>query len=101
MRRIFISSPLRGDVPANLARVREIARQVALAGHCPVVPHELAHVLDDADEQEREIGLRCGLALLVACDELLVAGAVTSGMRGEIEAATEWGIPVRFHEDPQ
>ncbi len=101
MKRVYLCSALQGDVTGNLARVREVARQVALAGHCPVVPHELAHVLDDADEQEREIGLRCGLALLVACDELLVAGAVTSGMRGEIEAATEWGIPVRFHEEPR
>ena len=97
MRRIFICSPLRGDPNANLARAREVARQVALAGDCPVVPHELAHVLDDADEQEREIGLRCGLALLEVCDEVLAVWNVTVGMSCEISAASELGIPIRFH----
>ena len=97
MRRIFICSPLRGDVTANLARVRQVARDVALAGDCPVIPHELVHVLDDGDEEERLIGLRCGLALLEVCDEVLAVCDVTVGMSCEISAASELGIPIRFH----
>ena len=96
MKRVYLCSPLRGDVTANLVRVREVARQVALAGDCPIVPHELVHVLDDGDQQEREIALRCGLALLEVCDEVLAVCEVTAGMSREISAASELGIPVRF-----
>jgi len=65
---------------------------------CPVCAHELAHVLDDGTDAERAIGLRCALALLAVCDELLVVGEVTDGVRAEIEAASDMGIPVRFAE---
>lgn len=99
MRRIYLASPLRGDIDANLARVRRLAREVALAGGCPVYSHELVHALDDGDPGERELGMRCALALLIACDSVLVTGDPSEGMRREIEAATAWGIPVVFREE--
>jgi nucleoside 2-deoxyribosyltransferase len=98
VRRIYLACPLRGDRDANLDRVRALARQVALRGDCPVYSHEFVHALDDNDPAEREIGMRCALALLEVCDELLVAGEISEGVRAEVQCASGWGIPVRFRE---
>ena len=98
MKTLYVCSGFAGDVEGNVAFARRVCREVALAGHAPVAPHLfLPDVLDDADVEEREVGLRCGLALLEICDEVLVAGPITDGMESEIEAASAWGIPVRFH----
>ena len=43
--------------------------------------------------------MRCGLALLEVCAEVVVCGTVSDGVRREIEAATQWGIPVRFRKE--
>lgn len=97
MRRVFICSPYRGDVSANVAFAMQICREVALAGDAPFAPHLLfPRWLDDEVPAEREAGITAGLAWLEVADELLVAGTVTDGMRREIEAASELGIPITF-----
>jgi hypothetical protein len=96
VKRVFVCSPYRGDVRANVALARRVCREVALAGDAPFAPHLLCPTfLADAIEAERTRGIDVGLAWLTVADEVLVVGEPTEGMRREIEAADALGIPVR------
>ena len=96
MKTVYICSPLGGDVPGNIERAKQYAHYALTCGTAPVVPHFYALILDDNDPQERKLGLGAGLAVLESCDELWVFGErISKGMQGEIEAATERGIPVQ------
>ena len=60
-----------------------------------VAPHAyLPEILDDKDEQERELALSFGLACLDTCDRLVICGRrITKGMLGEIQFAAAHEIP--------
>jgi hypothetical protein len=97
--RIFVASPYRAETPegreANLRRTLDICREIALEGHAPMAPQVLyTRFLKDDVEEERQTGIRCGLAFLEACHQVWVYGPVSEGMRAEIEAAGRLGIPV-------
>lgn len=97
VRRIFVCSPYRGDVAANVDVARATCGVVLRAGDAPFAPHLLYPVLlDDADAEERALGMAAGRAWLEVADEVLVVGPVTDGMRGEIAAAAALGIPIRY-----
>lgn len=96
MKRIFVCSPYRGDVERNVLAARAACREVVLGGDAPFAPHLLLpQLLDDAVPQERELAIRAGLTWLPVCDELLVVGEPTEGMRREIAEARAMGIVVR------
>jgi sensor domain CHASE-containing protein len=96
VRRIFICSPFRGDVQSNEAIARAACRRVLDQGDAPFAPHLLyPELLDDAVAEERDRGIRAGIAWLQATDEMLVVGEPSEGMRREIEAAELLGIPIR------
>ncbi len=100
MKRIYVCSPYRSDVEANVARAVALCREIALRGDAPLAPHlYLPRVLDDADPPEREVGIAVALAWLAVSDEVLVVGCVTDGMRSEIQAASNSGIPIHFKEE--
>jgi hypothetical protein len=50
----------------------------------------------------RDIGIACGLAYLVVCDEILIydVHGVSTGMAREIDFAREFGIPMRWIDKP-
>lgn len=99
MKRVYVCSPLRGDVTAHHALAVAVCRAVALAGDAPLAPHlYLPQALDDEDDEERRIGTAAGLSWLEVADEVVVAGPLSAGMRREIEAASALGLPVRFLE---
>ena len=53
-------------------------------------------ILDDRIPDERTAGIQMGLRVLKACDELWVCGDfISHGMQAELDAAKEWGIPVK------
>ena len=96
MRRVFVCSPYRGDVIANVALARRTCREVLARGDAPFAPHLLyPEFLDDADAAERDRGIGAGLVWLAVADEVLVVGNPTDGMRREIAAAEALGLPVR------
>lgn len=99
MKRIFVCSPLRGDVDGNIANARRYCRFVASLGHLPYAPHLLfPQFLDDENPEERQAGIRMGLHELKNCDELwafVTDGALSEGMRQEVRAAAAFDIPVR------
>lgn len=93
---IFICSPYRGDVEANLENARRYCRFAIRRGGIPFAPHLLfTQFLDDSAAHERELGLELGLSMLSICDELWAFGKPTAGMELEISEAERQKIPVR------
>jgi hypothetical protein len=102
VRRVFVCSPYRGDVPANVTLARKACGEVLRQGDAPFAPHLLyPEFLDDRDREERALGMAAGRAWLAAADEVLVVGPVSEGMRQEIGEALARGIPVRYAETPR
>ena len=97
MKKIYICSPLGGDVEENLRRVKRYTEYALRCGTAPVVPHFYALCLDDADPIERQMGLNAGLSLLMFCDEMWIFGdKITEGMQKEIRACENLNIRMRY-----
>ena len=96
MKKVYICSPLGGDVADNLEQVKRYTKYALMCGTAPVVPHFYALCLDDRNAKEREIGMAAGLSLLWFCDEIWVCGnTVTDGMKGEISFCKNLNIRIR------
>lgn len=95
---VFVCSPLRGDVCTNTRRARLYCRFAVKKGYLPIAPHLLfPQFMNDAVEDEREIGIHMGLVLMTKCSEVWVFGEkITEGMSREIKKAKWRGIPVRY-----
>jgi hypothetical protein len=64
MRRVILESPYAGDITTNVAYARRCLRDSLLRGEAPLASHLLytqPGVLDDADPDERALGIRAGL----------------------------------------
>ena len=86
MKKVFICSPLKGDMENNLKNARKYCRDALASHYLPIAPHVyFTQFLDDTKESEREIGIKCGLELLPMCDEIWVYGTPSEGMKTEIE----------------
>ena len=90
-RLVYICSPYAGDVVWNTQKAKKYSRLAINRGYVPVAPHLLyPQILNDNNPVERDVGIKCGLALLDCCSEIWVFGAKHSaGMRQEIQAAYE------------
>ncbi len=87
---IFVCSPYRGDVEANVKNARAYCRFVFEQGGIPFAPHLLfTQFLNDSEPLERDAGLCMGLEMLMLCDELWAFGDPTLGMSYEIAAAVK------------
>jgi hypothetical protein len=99
MKKVYIASPLGGDVRGNIERAKEYAKYALECGAAPVVPHFYALILDDNEPEERKLGLKAGQTILTACDEVWVFGSVLSpGMKAEIELADRHDIKTRYFD---
>lgn len=99
MKKIFISSPFRGDVERNRKTAAGYCRIAYEVGHLPIAPHLLfPQFLDEDNLKERTDGISMGLDLLRDCDELWMFGKATEGMEQEIRFAVEHGIHIWFKE---
>ena len=97
-RLVYVCSPLRGDMEANIRSARHYCAYVAKECRAiPSAPHiYFTQFLDDDIAEERDFGLKAGIRLLSECEELWVFGdTISPGMRSEIRYANEHGIPVR------
>jgi hypothetical protein len=102
LEKVFICSPLSGDITQNTENARRYARFAVEKGKIPFVPHLLfPQFLNEADKDERHLGLFFGLRFLADCDEVWVFGdTVSEGMEQELEKAREWNIPIKhFNAD--
>lgn len=104
-KKIYICSPLRGDIEKNKAAAKDYCRWAALEYYphgnekiMPIAPHVyLTEFLNDNISEQRELGLEIGLDLLRECSEVWVFGnTISEGMAREIETAAELGIKIRF-----
>ena len=96
-KRIFVCSPYSGEVERNVAIARRLCRVVIEAGHSPMAPHLLYPAfMDDADPEDRNRGLRCGLHFLEVCDEIWIYpyNGLSRGMIKEIVHAARAGVPI-------
>jgi len=85
-KKIFICSPLRGDIKENIKKAKKYSREVVLAGNIPIAPHiYFPQFLDDNNPQERNLGMTMGRELLSMCDEMWIYGDPTEGMSLEIK----------------
>ena len=99
MRKIYICSPLSGDIENNIEKAKGYCEYIVKAfGAIPVCPHiYFTQFLDDNNKVEREFGLKAGLLLLSECDELYYFGDIVSrGMAQEIAYAKAQGISVKY-----
>ena len=99
--KVYIASPYRGDTEANTANALRYCRFAVARGRLPIAPHVwLPRFLDDNINAERVLALNMGLWLLAQCTEVWVfGGIITEGMAGEIRAAQEQGIKLRYFAD--
>lgn len=100
MKRVYICSPLGGDVKTHIEQVKQYMLYALKCGMAPVVPHFYALVLNDDIPEERELGRQAGMNLLWLCDEIWVFGEVFSeGMEAEIRFSKNLNLPVRYIAD--
>lgn len=102
MKKVYICSPLGGNIKENLQKVKEYTRYALMCGTAPVVPHFYALCLNDNIPKEREIGMAAGLSLLWFCDEMWIFGdEVTESMKAEMQFCKSLNIPVRKVRDDE
>ena len=94
---VYIASPYAGDVEENVAFAKAACRYAMEQDVTPVAVHLLGpQMLADHIPAEREAGIRMGMRVLEACDELWLCGSrMSQGMRAELAAAQRLGIPAR------
>lgn len=98
MLKIYVCSPLRGNIARNLTRAKKYAKKIIKEGHIPIVPHLFfASILDDRIPKQRTQGLEMGLEMLKGCDSIRVYGEyISEGMKEEIKLAEQIGIPIIY-----
>ena len=102
MKKVYICSPLGGNIQENLNKAKQYARYALICGTAPVVPHFYALCLNDNIPKEREIGMAAGLSLLWFCDEMWIFGdEVTESMKAEMQFCKSLNIPVRKVRDDE
>lgn len=100
-KRVYICSPLKGDVKYNLRRAKKFCKFAFGKGYVPWAPH-LYYSLFLSDENffERAAGRRYGLEDMYKAQELWVFGhRISEGMKAEIELAEDLEIPVRYFDE--
>ncbi len=98
-KKVYVASRYAGNTAKNTAAALDYCRYVIQKNCIPVASHILyaaSGMLNDSSEEERELGLMFGLALLAVCDEVWVFGEVSSGMQQEIIEAKKLGKNVRY-----
>jgi len=97
MKHVYICSACRGDYERNMTAARRYCRQALEACVIPIAPHlYFTQFLNDADPDDRALGMSAGLELLKLCSEVWVFGEPSEGMLAEIAAAHELGLPMLY-----
>ena len=100
MRKIFVCSPLRGNIKSNQKKTREYCKEVVKQGFLPIAPHiYFTQFLDELKIEERNHGIKCGIDLLEMCKEIWVYGdTISEGMQKEIDYAKKRGIIIKWKQ---
>ena len=97
-----LSAPTVEEMEQNMNLAKRYCELASVrTGKRSFAPHSfLPMYVDDRIPAERAAALEFGRQMLALCEEVWVVGAkISSGMKGEIELATELNIPIRYFED--
>ena len=99
--RVYICSPLSGNIAANQKNARRYCRFAVDSGCIPLAPHlYFPQFMDDGNGAERNLALFMDIVLLSKCDQMWVFGdRISKGMSIEIEKAKRKGQPIRWFTD--
>lgn len=98
----FICSPFRShtetEARENFNIMQKMMRMAIDAGYAPFPPHALYPiVLDDSIEEERDLGIECGLSVMSLCSKVFIyKERISKGMEQEIEQARSMLIPLEY-----
>lgn len=97
MPKVFICSPLRGDVYKNTQNARRYCRFAVDSGYIPFAPHLFfPRFMTDENEYERALAIKMGKVFLDDCRELWWFGnTITEGMQTEIDRAVHRKLTIR------
>lgn len=98
-RLVVIESPYAGDVDRNTRYLRACMRDSLARGEAPFASHMLyTGVLDDQAQDERDLGIACGLAWGRWASASIVYEdfGISGGMKIGIERATSEGRVVEY-----
>ncbi len=105
MKKIFVSSRLRGDIAEvlfNKSQAEKYCRYVVDCGHMPMAPHIFfTRFMDDDMEEHRNLALDFCKKLVRESDELWVFtinGFISEGMQIEINEAISNDITIRYFD---
>lgn len=98
---VYICSPFAGDVDFNISRARGYSRFAIAQNAIPLAPHLLfPQFLDDADKQQRDLGIFMGLVLMSKCQEFWCFGSkISKGMAIELEKAKKRKMVIRYFNE--
>ena len=98
---VYICSPYAGDVESHKEAARRYCRFAVDTGYIPIAPHLLfPQFLNDADPDERELGMFFGNVLMSKCSEVWVFGeTISTGMIAEIDRAKRKNQHIRYFTD--
>lgn len=95
---VMLESPYAGDVERNTRYARACMLECLRRGEAPFASHLLyTQALDDADAQQRGLGMLAGHALLPVCDYVVayVDYGVSPGMQERMRLAESLGVQVQ------
>lgn len=97
MDKIFICSPYRDNIQTNTEIALKAAKAVMKLGYIPIAPHlYFTRFLDENNQNERELGITCGIDLMQSCKEIWIIGKrITEGMKLELQAAQNLNLPIK------
>ena len=98
---VVVESPYAGDIEQNVKYARRAVRDCLERGEAPITSHLLftqEGILRDAVPEERELGIRAGLAWVHRADKMVVYVdyGISSGMHDAIEYAEAHHIAYEF-----
>jgi len=98
MRLVILETPYSAESELGLALNRALARfalvDCLLRGESPIASHLLlTQILDDKIPNERDLGIRAGLAWMRRADAVVSYGAITNGVTKSIELSRKLEIP--------
>lgn len=97
-KRVYICSPLKGNINRNVFNARMYCRFAFDKGYVPIAPHiYYPQFLDESSAKERAAGIRYGLELMWQASEVWVFGEyISEGMQAEIDLAKDLKIPIKY-----
>lgn len=107
MRRVILESPFSGvderEIAANIRYARRAVRDSIMRDEAPLASHLLytqPGILEDADPEQRALGILAGLAWASFAEAWVVYTdrGISQGMQQGIDAAQIVGVPVEYRQ---